>query len=271
MISHDSIWRSILPCLLRHHRHSRNCADNIFITHVVPDEEDADSFQPRDPVEPPSPEDDDQEKALTQEDDFTALGLTTTLIDLSPITHVIPEDPESTTLNLHDELLRWHYRLGHLSFEYIKQVARVGQLPKCLLTSKKPFCSVCQFGKMTKCPWRVKGDNKNTTKKATQPGQIVSVDHLESHSSGLIAQLKGKLTQQRYKYATVFVNQFSWYTFVFLQKCLTSEETVKAKHTFECSAEQRGVKILHYHADNRQFADDAFIADCKAQRQSLSY
>ena len=104
---------------------------------------------------------------------------------------------------------------------------------------------------MTKRPWRVKGDNKNDTKTATQPGQIVSVDQLESNSPRLIAQLKGKLTQQCYKYAMVFVDQFSRYMFVYLQKHLTSEETVMAKHAFEHSAEQHGVKIFHYHADNR--------------------
>ena len=81
---------------------------------------------------------------------------------------------------------------------------------------------------MTRRPWRVKGDNKNATKMATQPGQIVSMDQLESNSPGLIAQLKGKLTQQRYKYATVFVNQYSGYTFVYLQRRLTSKETVQA-------------------------------------------
>ena len=46
---------------------------------------------------------------------------------------------------------------------------------------------------------------------------------------------------------------------------------MQAKHAFERAAEQRGVKILHYHADNGRFADNAFIADCNAQRQSLSY
>ena len=124
---------------------------------------------------------------------------------------------------------------------------------------------------MTKRPWQVKGDNKNTTKTATQPRQIVSVDQLESNSPSLIAQLKGKLTQQQYKYATVFVNQFSGYTFIYLQKCLTSEETVMAKHAFESSVEQHRVKTLHYYADNGQFADNTFIADCKVQRQGLSY
>ena len=124
---------------------------------------------------------------------------------------------------------------------------------------------------MTKRPWRVKGEDKSASETASRPGQVVSVDQLEANTPGLIAQLKGKLTQQRYKYAMVFVDQFSGYTFVYLQKRLTSEETVMAKHAFESSANQRGVKILHYHADNGRFADNAFIADCKVQRQGLSY
>ena len=37
------------------------------------------------------------------------------------------------------------------------------------------------------------------------------------------------------------------------------------------SANQRGIKIFHYHADNGRFADNMFNADCKAQRQSMSY
>ena len=44
-----------------------------------------------------------------------------------------------------------------------------------------------------------------------------------------------------------------------------------AKHTFERSADQCGMKILHYHTDNGQFTDNAFIADCHLKQQSLSY
>ena len=58
---------------------------------------------------------------------------------------------------------------------------------------------------------------------------------------------------------------------MYLQRHITSKETVKARHAFENAAEQRGVKILHYHADNGRFADNAFIVDCNAQLQSLSY
>ena len=124
---------------------------------------------------------------------------------------------------------------------------------------------------MTKRPWRVKGDNKGMTKMATQPGQIVLVDQLESTSPRFIAQLKGTLMQQWYKYAMVFVNQYSRYTFVYLQKCITSQETVMAKHAFERSAEQHGLKITHYHANNGRFADNTFIQNCHVNRQSLSY
>ena len=245
---------------------------NIFSTHVIPDEEDDESFQPKDPVEPAMQDETKQMKAM---DEVMTEAQKTSLVDMGPVTPVIPDDQEPTSLDPRDELLRWHYRLGHLPFDCIKQLARAGQLPKRLLSCKKPFCSACQYGKMTKRPWRVKGEDKKATKTATRPGQIVSVDQLESNTPGLIAQLKGKLTQQRYKYATVFVDQFSGYTYVYLQKRLTSEEMVMAKHAFERSADQCGVKITHYHADNGHFVDNAFIADCiadcKAQRQGLSY
>ena len=244
---------------------------NIFTTHVIPDDEDDESFQPKDPVAPPAEEENNPVASPEQSPEAPGMVPMTTQVDLGPITQVIPEDTAPTSLDPHDELLRWHYRLGHLPFDQVKQLAQTGQLPKRLLTSKKPFCTACQYGKMTKRPWRVKGDNKHATKTATQPGQIVSVDQLESNSPGMIAQLKGKLTQQRYKYATVFVDQFSGYTFIFLQRCLMSEEIVQAKHAFERSSEQRGVKIKHYHADNGRFADNAFIQDCKTQGQSISY
>ena len=69
---------------------------------------------------------------------------------------MIPEDQEPMSLDPHDELLRWHYRLGHLPFDRIKKLSLKGQLPKRLLASKKPFCPACHYGKMTKIPWKVK-------------------------------------------------------------------------------------------------------------------
>ena len=184
---------------------------NIFTTHVIPDDGDNDFFQPSDPVAPSADADDEPVLSPEQSHETPGPGPLTTLVDPCPISHVIPEDPEPMSLNPHDELLWWHYRMGHLPFDWIKQLAQTGQLPKRLLTSKKPFCAAYQYGKMTGRPWRVKGDNKAAVKTVTRPRQVVSVDQLDTNSPGLIAQLKGKLTQQQYKYVTIFVDQFSGY------------------------------------------------------------
>jgi hypothetical protein len=53
---------------------------------------------------------------------------------------------------------------------------------------------------------------------------------MESSTAGLIGQLRGViLTTLRYKYATVFVDLFSDYTYIYLHTKITLEETVKAK------------------------------------------
>ena len=94
-----------------------NKESNIFTTHVIPDNEDDESFQPQDPVARPAEEESDPVASPEQSAEAPGTGPMTTQVDLGPITHVIPEDPEPTSLDPHDELLWWHYRLGHLPFD----------------------------------------------------------------------------------------------------------------------------------------------------------
>ena len=61
------------------------------MTHIIPDEADDDSFQPKDPVDLPPLEENNQEKLLENIDDSVAAVVQTTLIDLGLITHVIPK------------------------------------------------------------------------------------------------------------------------------------------------------------------------------------
>ena len=93
---------------------------NISTTHVIPDEEDDDSFQPRDPVETTTPEEETHEPVSNESQKVLTPEHKTTLIDMGPVTHVIPEDQEPTSLDPHDELLCWNYRLGHLAFDRTK-------------------------------------------------------------------------------------------------------------------------------------------------------
>ncbi len=149
------------------------------------------------------------------------------------------------------ELMQWHYPLGHLSFQKLKQLALNGEIPKILSKLKPPKCAGCLFGAMTKLPWR--GKELALSHKifvTTKPGEIVSVNQMELTEVGFFTQLKGSLTKKRYRYCTVFVDHFSRLRFVHLQIDDSDTETMLAKQAFEKFAAEHGVRILHYHCDN---------------------
>lgn len=171
-----------------------------------------------------------------------------------------------------NQLLYWHLRLGHLSFTKVKLLAILGILPKSLINVRIPKCAGCLLGAMTKKPWRVKGEkNKKILKTAKKPGDIVSVDQLESSTPGFIGQLKGILTKSKYKAATVFIDHYSDLTYIHLNQSLTGHETVEAKKAFEAYAQNRGIRIQHYHCDNGRFADNEFVKSVEENGQTISY
>ncbi len=96
---------------------------------------------------------------------------------------------------------------------------------------------------------------------------IVSINQMELTEVGFFTKLKGSLTKKRYRYCTVFVDHFSRLHFVHLQIDDSATETMLAKQAFEKFAAERGVRILHYHCDNRRFADNAWKQSCKASRK----
>jgi hypothetical protein len=67
------------------------------------------------------------------------------------------------------------------------------------------------------------------------------------------------------------VDHYSHFTYIHLHTAITSEETVKAKHAFECVAQNAGVIVKHYHADNGKFEDKAFLNDLEAKEQIISF
>jgi hypothetical protein len=82
---------------------------------------------------------------------------------------------------------------------------------------------------------KVKGIfNQKHLKKPTHPGEIVSVDQLESSIPGFIGQMTGRLTNQRIVVSTIFVDHASDLSYVYNQTSMTSEETLKSKLAF-CS------------------------------------
>lgn len=146
-------------------------------------------------------------------------------------------------------------------------MTRQGVAPKHFLTTTPPLYKACLYGKMTRRPWHVKGQTTNASniRQADQAGDIVLVDQLESPLPGLIAQLKGRLTNQRYTTATVFVDHKSSFGFIYLQWSTSAKETIEAKVAFECFAATHGVQIKQYHADNGRFADNALLIMLKSR------
>jgi hypothetical protein len=191
-----------------------------------------------------------------------------TIEDLSLLqekeTDPIYEDPKQ-------EYLHWHHKLGHLSHGRMLQLINNGNLPKYLSMKKPPICVACINGKATRRPWRTKA-KINASRQATYPGECVLVDQLESSTAGFIGLMRGAiLTNQRYRYATVFVDLFSDYTFIYMHTAITTEETIKAKKAFETHADSFGVRVRQYHADNGRFQDIKFKEDCAEQSQRITY
>ena len=133
------------------------------------------------------------------------------------------------------------------------------------------MCPACLYGKQKWRPWRTKGSLALPIKKSTFAGQCISVDQLISLLPGLIGQTIGRLTTSRYRVATIFINHYSDIDYVHVQETTLAKDTLEAKAQFECFAQDQGVTIGHYHADNSIFASNAFresVWDC---RQTISF
>ena len=170
------------------------------------------------------------------------------------------------------ELLRWHYRLGHLKWAKLKLLALLGIIPRKLAFLRQPPCSCCIATGMVKIPTRTKKvTSVRNIHAASRSGQYVSVDQMECSTPGFISQLKGRLTRKRYRVTTVYIDHFSDLTYTYNQESTTSAETLASKHAFEAYAREKGIaKISHYHSDNGRFIDNAFVNDCIKQGQTQS-
>ena len=55
--------------------------------------------------------------------------------------------------------------------------------------------------------------------------------------------MTGILNNKRYKYATVFFNNFHRHSYMYLQHTASTEETLEGKHTFESMEASQGIII----------------------------
>ena len=129
-------------------------------------------------------------------------------------------DGENTNLTpLEKELLKWHYRLGHLGLDHVQWLARHGHLGpsahrigKTTITQRL-LCSACQYGKMTRQPTKastktVKRDKEfSLQRNILQPGQLCATDQYVCTLKGRVKGSRGRTPKdQMYGGGTVFVD-----------------------------------------------------------------
>ena len=146
---------------------------------------------------------------------------------------------ESTTA----EMLQLHYDMGHIPFTRIREMAHQGLIPSKFQKCEFPKCAACLFGRAKR---RRRTQKKRVRNRATRPGEMISVDQLESSTPGLVAQMTGFLTKKRYKVATIFVDNATGFGFIWLQLGTSSAETLQGKAAFEREANNAGIRIAAY-------------------------
>ena len=174
--------------------------------------------------------------------------------------------------SLEAELLQIHYNLGHIHPDRMKLMIAQNILPRKYKNVRMPFCAACAHGKATRCPWRSRtSNNKDDCYKPGLPGELVAVDQLTSPTPGFIAQMVGILTTKRYTCATIYVDVYSGYSFVWIQRTSSASDTLEGKRAFEAHSKASGVNIQHYHADNGIFKANAWVQNCCLHHQRLTF
>ena len=72
--------------------------------------------------------------------------------DSIPDSKEVNQDVETSALTLQGEFLRWHHRLGYLSYKKMVLLCTLRILPRRLLTVRPPMCASCKTGSMCRLP-----------------------------------------------------------------------------------------------------------------------
>ena len=219
--------------------------------------------------------------------------------DLQQSSELLPSTILNTTvihtnnLNLSEpekELLRWHFKLGHLSFAKIQTLMQSGVLSHSEATRRlhvqackikqPPCCAACQYGKqkLVSPPGKVSKIIKNHVGVLRQDnlypaGQETSVDHFICSTKGRLFTSCGKTKDSNlYCGGCIFVDHASGHVHVELQPSLHSHATIEAKEAYEAFCRDLGVVPQKYLSDNgAAFTSSKFKKHLSAFNQTIRY
>ena len=179
------------------------------------------------------------------------------------------------------ELLKWHYRLGHIGFRHIQWLVRSGKIAvqgnaKAVANCAPPKCAACEYGKACRRPAKtsktIHCDEKEMELKKGDlyPGQRISADHYQSAIPGRLYTSRGSTDpKDMFHGGCIFVDHASGYIDVRHQVTLNAADTVKAKLQFERDAFTQGVVVQAYHTDNGVFTSKEFMQQLLGSNQRI--
>ena len=180
--------------------------------------------------------------------------------------------------------LKWHTKMGHLSFPHVQKLAIGGFFDKhslALSTLKShdhPQCEACKYGKQARRPDGINNSTKKEEKIGSlkqgklNPGQTIYMDQLESRVRGRLFHTAGREPDRdKFCGTTVFCDGASGYIHVEHQVTLNASDTINAKTSFERAAMDLGVTVESYHTDNGIFNSHAFTKELAENYQSVTF
>ena len=206
---------------------------------------------------------------------------------------MILEDNNQNLTAAQKELLRWHFKLGHLDLRRCQRLLKSGAMGDSPLVKaagnldlqRQPLmCGSCAFGKAKKKTSRTKWDKsvsaqpkppvkmeKLLSKEVLIPGQKVSMDHFVVSTPGRLFNSRGIDRHDRmFKGGVIFVDHATGFVFVEPVVNFTAGEALRAKREFEKEMGSMGVTVLNYHSDNGVFTATEFQDQLAKMGQGLS-
>jgi hypothetical protein len=177
------------------------------------------------------------------------------------------------------DLLKWHHRLGHLGFQWIKWLARTGFLGNVgtrMTACESPLCPACQLARAHKRPTGSKHEQKHANAgdqmKADVlfPGQAIATDQYQTRVPGRIPGSYGSTSpDSMYTGGTLFVDIATGRTWAYHQVSLSAAETIQSKTSFERDCFQHGVAVQAYHGDNGIYNSAEFLCELNKKDQGI--
>ena len=189
------------------------------------------------------------------------------------------------------ELLKWHFRLGHINMHSIQRLMCHSKSfdnhdtsdelchPRIIPTKFKttstceiPKCAACILGKMERIPksttWTKTSTNGRLFDGTLSPGQCISMDQYVVSQKGRTLTNSSR-DHLKYNGGTLFIDHASSKIFNHLQISLRSGETLVGKRVLEHAASDLGIAIKGLRSDNGIFVSDEFLSDCRRKGQRL--